>query len=210
MTESADLLTLKAFQSMKTAPKSNSAATQRWEQGLGGLSAKIHRINKNYTVYRSRAKGKLQQSQGWSELSSDEQKARLDEEMAKVNEERDRKVEEAKEEWKVMHNDDADGDDGDDGHDSNESDDSDNSDEWEDVDDSEVPEAMKVDDEAEEGEDGEEGIELSENALVSLGENLRRIRHQQVQESQRLIEEWEEHGNAIKGDETPDDFEFGA
>ena len=86
-----------------TSPKAHAASTKRWEQNLTGLSAELHRIDKNATVYRSRAIKKVKAMTGWSKLPCEKQQQLLDEAVHEVNHQQKQKRMIAETKWRSKH-----------------------------------------------------------------------------------------------------------
>ena len=200
----------------KLSQKPRTAATRRWEQGLGGLSLALHRIDKAASVARSRAVAKLERSLNWTSMTADEREHRKHEVIEDINCKRDEKRRKARDEWNQTHGDkleaECNTDDSDQEIATNDDDMKDNiieecASEAEAASDSEEEGYMS---EAEEVSDNiDSGDEITEEGQKTLHERLHSIWSQQIQSQQQLLDKLEAEGKAKIGQEVPDDYEFG-
>lgn len=211
-------------------PKATTAATQRWEENLSGLTSILHRIDKTATVYHSRARQRIMKTKGWDNLTDQEKTTLLDDAIAEVNKNREDKREKAIIEWKAKYGDesssmanednvmDAPGfeDDAmggkskkhDEMHSKNEKESMSEESGYEDVSESYVSSSEA--EEVNENESAEIEEAVAEDVVdLELHDRLLKMRRQQGETALALFNRLEAYAGSRLGRETPDDFEFG-
>jgi len=211
--------------SLSTNPR--TSATRKWEQELGGLSLALHRVNKAATVARGRAIAKVKKEPSWIHANQEIRDRMIKDAVDEVNRNREIKKEQAKVEWRALHEeeeedkevedesmDDSDGasDEADNeragDQDSESSSGEEGEEEYSEGDSEDTnggeSEAEEVDD-----EDDEESQDLTEEQRKALNNRLLTLRAKQGEEYEGFIGRVEAQAKSQRGKETPDDYEFG-